>query len=448
VTLSIEEALASPTDRLMARQALRHRWCFPIASEAREHIEQLLGEPLPAPDNVLSGEVCLVSAASDGAGALWRLRLGSPRDKAHVAPDVPFSDSTQLAAECAWYVAARALNVVVQLDSSQHPREWSARFIVKNGNQPKARLLDGQSYGLGFVLAAASWLLDEPIATDIVALATISDDGRLGNVDRLEAKLRLLDDWALGVRRVLVAKSQLEQATELLAGRSAIAPRVEGYANVTELLARLFPEPLTERVRRRWREDPTQALRVTNALFARALDDRGSFLAWGAAAEAARTLQTTLRDADAGFAGAASVAEAITRADITERIARRHVGQSQGTRIDYDDASLASLTRPLRLLLVAQITQSVADSGDLSVAELLSAVDRARGYLVAPSEMHREDLIVLGAIGRALAVAEKWQDAEAVLRCAVDGWRGLFRFAQASRSLCEYLRVLAASGEA
>ncbi len=72
-------------------------------------------------------------------------------------------------------------------------------------------VVDGPSFGLGWLLGLASRCAGVPVPRHVIASATIDAAGKLGRVGGVEHKLRVIDEWALGITHVFVAAEQVDE---------------------------------------------------------------------------------------------------------------------------------------------------------------------------------------------------------------------------------------------
>lgn len=424
--MSLPDCLRDPPEDGLRREylaaVLASPWCWPADPELERAALAADFEPPPPPS---PGEVLLVSV-SGARTALWRL---APEGRAH-PDDRELVGAGRQAAERAWRLAARDMPVIRDLRPLADPGLWRARTVACLDDPHQEATLAGESFGLGLWLASASRLLDTPVPADVAALGRLDDHGCVHAVDGLGAKLRVLAEWAVGVRTVLVAMEQQQEATAIA---SDLAPRLRviGVSSVAEALARAFPgglEGLLELASRQWHDERRRADEALDALYQQALDNQALLLGWAGVASAAEILADVLADDPARASAARFVLQ----------VARRHDGHTAP--IAWPDRDwLAGQHRPVRLQIVAHVLQAATDSGD---PELMQAITRAREHLAPPVERHREDLMILGAIGRAQALGGRLEQAASTLLDAIDGWRGIRRIHEASYALSECLRVL------
>jgi hypothetical protein len=92
----------------------------------------------------------------------------------------------------------------------------------------------------------------------------------------------------------------------------------------------------------------------------------------------------------------------------------------------------------MRLEVIAHLVQHAADGARHDVdRRVRDALDRIR----PGTDRSREDLILLGACARALGSVRRYADALCLSAQALEGWHGLGLADDASRVLCEHLRL-------
>ncbi len=179
-------------------------------------------------------------------GGLWH-QPRSP-DRTHARP---LGSEARLAWKNAVAALPRALPMLTRLPLGWD-REPSSleRFAFEFAPRESSRLnpvVDGPSFGLGFLLVLASKLMNHPVSGAVIASAAIDPSGRLGPVAGVEWKLRVISAWAPGVTTVLVAREQAKAWREEVS-RQRLALRVQGYLRASDVLEDLFGEAVREHV--------------------------------------------------------------------------------------------------------------------------------------------------------------------------------------------------------
>jgi len=323
-------------------------------------------------------------------------------------------------------LAPATLPVVVPGAGLGTDATWEVlRVFAAGGGESLA--VEGASFGLAMLLTVASVHLDEAVPADVLALATLDSAGRAGLVQHLDEKLALVRGAALGVRRVLVAAAQRDEAL-----RHAGPLEVVAVDDAVEALAVTFAG-VTERLQGRWRS-PDEAREAAEWMLKLALvPPRDRTVRWRAVADAARTLADALRqDPDAQ-----------ERATFAHTIAARHAGDTGP--LPWPSARLlAGLSPSRRYRAMAQGVQAAADAGH---PEARARIAEAERLLADDETPGRDTLEVRGAIGRALATLRAYEAARDTLARAVEGWWQLDDEAQASFALSELLRVCGVLGD-
>lgn len=403
--------------RADARASLRQPWCWPADAALRAAAMELGVEPTaPQP-----GEALLVSVSPRHDGAsLWRLTPRVPGAPPH---DVPFVGEARLSLQRAWGHALRSIEAL-RTTRPLRADAWCAALIVRDQQRTAERVLDGGSFGVSMCLATASLLMHEPVPASLAASCAVDSSGRASPVEGLATKVALIAREALGVTRLLVHATQVDEARRAAAQHRADL-EVVGVHRVAEAVTAAFPD-LPARMSAWWPQlDDARA--AADELFRCVVEDRATLLDWAPLAAAAERLEQVLRDEP----------DARRRASYARAIARRH-GNHNEPLAWPDETWLRSLRRPLRQRMVAQLVQSATDA---AAPDLGATLDRALHTLPPEGDEHAEDLAVLGACGRALAGLERYDDALRALQRAVAAWLELGRAPEASHALCELLRV-------
>lgn len=198
-------------DRAKLRFALRFPWCWPTSARDETRALALGFKPPTAPP---PGVVLLAGESAGANGALWCLR-----------PALPGDEGVPLAGPNRRYVAeveTLLTQAWVLLDDLLPGRRadatgWTATFILRTDGA-RDDDLTGRSLGLALGLAGASLLVHAPVPLDLCACGELSvETGAVLAVHPagLRAKLRAIAE-APGIARVLVARSQVEDARRCL----------------------------------------------------------------------------------------------------------------------------------------------------------------------------------------------------------------------------------------
>jgi hypothetical protein len=405
---------ADESQRDKLERLLPHACCLPrepalleLASEIRARVGVHLSKP---------GETPLASVAGTRA-SLWLLepRLGQ----------VEFTGSARTALRLAEQRVSRDLPLLFDPEAS--PEGWSARRLLTNGEQS----LGGSSFGLSFCLAFASLMIDVALPADLIASAAVSADGELEGVDEaaLAHKLRLIHDWAPGIRTVLVASDNGAYA-ESIAQELSASYEVVRASSLQAALETAFPN-LVEALEARF-NDAQRRQHAARRLFAIVRDGSSSLLSWRGVAASCQWLAARLLEGS----------EALLEVRFAEAVARRHAGEELPCPLDFE--WVERMPRPLRLRVVAHL---IEHSRFHEPAERQAIRDFAETVL-ATRELDDgpEDLAVLGALGRNYAVFREHDAAERCLSRGLRGWRKLGPIEHSSFVLSEWIRILGLAG--
>lgn len=433
----------APPERDALACALTSSWCWPadpgLAAAARQH-------GFAPPERPLAGQSLLLSWRPGGQISLWRLAASEAAEGAGGAQchSAVLVDDAARTLELAEKLAARDLPLAPVLpdrpllSSLAEPADWRVQFLARHpwGGPGVEHVLDRSSFGLAMLLAAASRLLDTPLPGDLCALASLRPDGSLDCVGELEAKLAALVAWAPGIRRVLVQKAQQEEACGTLERLGARDVQVLAVADLRGALPRAFPD-LPQTIARHW-PDAAATCRAAHQLFQGVVVRRSHVLLdhRGVAATAAELLGRLAAEEGSEAAAARG------RAAFARDVARRHLGD-EALLSWPEDAWLHSFPRPVRLSILAHVVQSAADSDQGRERDY---AERALRWVAPPGEEHLQDLMLLGAVGRALAAVRDHRTGLAHLERALAGYLAQDALHEATHALSEALRVLGILG--
>lgn len=401
--------------------ALAHPWCRPpagpLAARARAAIPDSAARP-PAP-----GETLLVSAQDDGTGGLWYLAHAD--DVPRGVPPWGFTASAALAV--AERVAFGVLDLLVTTPLAP-ARAWYAERLLAPEN---TTFIDGGSFGASLLLGVASYHLGEPVPASLAASATLDADGRLGVVDHLEEKLEVVAGDALAVRTFVIAPGQ-QVTPEARAAARAGGLRLRRVATAEELIRLAFGARLDAAARRAF-PDLSTCVEKAEHLYDFALHAR-PIVAWSGIEATARRLERAL----ARYRRDPRARRAREKARFAALIAARHGGRPLA--IPWPSAAelRAIESRPVRLHHLAHVLQSRTDAGDRALPRHVRAAQR---WAKPGGDASAEDLVLLGAVGRAWARHRAYRKAARVLDAVTRRWLA-WQPAQAGFPLSEWLRVV------
>lgn len=412
--------LLERTDLLFAERAHR-AWLIglPPFRPARDHALGPAARAIAPEPSRVPGATLLVGEHR-GAGCLFWLDPGAPADRV-----LPFRGEARQQLDLVSQLVPRALPALVAPGALETPPLGARRAVLET---PDPGALDGASFGLSMGLAMASALLEEPAPAEVVAMARLDHDGVCAPVAHLYEKLDVVARWALGVRRVLVAASQLDEARATIAQLGAEL-EVRAVDDLADALREAFGD-VEALLRARWAKDPARGERAARALLSLARDGGYHLLDWRAVASAARGLVDQLPDGEERW-----------MAQLAEHIANRH--RDAPTPLALKEDWLRSQPRPFRLRLWAHVVQSVADGMD----EWSSYLEAASAELAPPGDEHAEDLALASALGRAHAAVYDYGAAIPLLERAANGWLALESPHDATYAVSELLRVAGAADD-
>ncbi len=368
------------------------------------------GCPLPEPQ---PGQPLLLAATTQ-TGSLWTTTFSQS------------STAVELVGRAreAWFlageVAARVLPIAGDPEALLRDRPPRAEPLYHGGTLHMGGI-DGESFGLAFCLAHISSAAGIPIASDLAATACIDAELRVHPVCLLQQKLTAVRSWAPGIRRLLVAKDQLEEAEEL-------APwlRVYPIERVDEAWPLAFETQAADRaLQRRWERDPAAAAKAAeNFLIRLIIDETRTKLSWAAVARGAALLRSQ-PDPEVSWQAKTAYAIASCRAGSPLRLP--------------DSPPGLGLKRSHRVALAAHAVQACNDCVD---DDWRAVATQALTDLAVPGDEDTGDLQVLGALGRLYSVWGDYQTACKLLVRAIDTWLYPFREPhEASRPICQLLWI-------
>lgn len=415
-------------ERHERKRRLAHRlaepFCWPL-DQAEVRVLEQEGHQRPRP--LAPGEVPLLSVSKDGRATLWVLARCSPGDMSVV----PFVGTAAACLKLAERLATRELPAVGSAPALARTPPDGARWVAQRGAGPDVHL-DGDSFGLAFLLAAVSRRLGLAVPCDLAAVGKIDARGDVGRVGGLKKKIEILVDAGKGLRRLLVPWEQRDQADELVQTLGGTL-KVIGVRRTETAVKEAWPDVL-DRLEEVWRQ-PGVAARAADGLFWEALYDRATLLDWGGLAAAAGRLERLLTDA--------GDEDAAWRARIARCIADRH--DSRPEPLDLPEERVSRFRPTIRRALVAHAIEGAADAASDGWEEVAA---EARHHLGPAGREGPEELRILGALGRLQAAWGRYDRASELLRSALGGWLELRMSSEATRPLCELLRVRGIVGDA
>jgi hypothetical protein len=379
--------------------------------------------------SVLRGGVPLVTVdATLSAAALWVLRIGGAGDGRN-APVNFEADSLQ-----AWEDAATALprslpflwRPVQQARDAPHLASHLVTMQLRDRCMGHPTELRGKSFGLGFVLAMASWILRVSVPDDLIAIGTVDADGRIEAVEGMCEKIAVIEQHAPRIRRVLLPAQQAHEAQAVTTAGLEIVP-VDKAARAVELvLGDAFRNLL-----RRSGEDPEAREELVDSFFRLVILGRSAAIDWTPVEHGA----TVALQAWSGLDPAA-----IWKLRCAQAVAARHES-NRGEIPLPDEPVLRSLPAPLRVLAVVHLLQQCADTGQPSIemAEALSGE-----HLVPVSEAFVPRLKLWSARARLMAVTGRPEEALRLQEELAQAFLARLEYEEVSYQLTEWYRLAGA----
>jgi len=415
----------SGAETLRARLALaKGPWAWPREGGRLARARHLAGGERPG----ASAGTALVLTAGDTQRSAWVLSADGTE---------PGSDEAALAqsARRAIERAHRLLAERTRLAWRPLPRLSEVHLtrldtVYPTGAIHRTLPVEGDSLGLSTVLALASMLYGQPLPDDIVASAAVDDQGALGQVGRVEAKVRTVVECLPGVRRIIVAKEQAGEwkaAVETVAaGALEVVAFDTAWAAVEELL-----DPVASLESTQEGHQPEVLHALANTL----KEGRSAVLTWRPVARAVRHMRacwTLTPDQRA-------------EADLVLIVAQRYAREPRTDDVDLD-ALIDWVGRQhimARLPLLAHLVQHHASYGCDVPPPLRALVEP-----LLDAEAHPFAYKVRGAWARWLAADGQAAAALALQRRIVRDLVQGMQDDEASYSLAEWMRLAGALGDA
>jgi hypothetical protein len=329
----------------------------------------------------------------------------------------------------------RPLFIALQIS----PRaSWLASWARTGAAAPDTdRALKGRSFGLAFLLAAASYVFNRAMRGDTVALVAVEKNGDLAPVGGLDLKLEIIERAAPKVSQVFIHHKQAADATRFAAGtRLTVVP----IATISDALTRAFGDDVTS-----WLEQaasqPGDRADVLESLTTLVLSGRARLVSWSgvaAAAAAARAWPFPERD--------------LRMLRLVEAIALRHEA-NKGVMEVPDADWLAQLPRDRRTRVAAQVLQQSADTGQPEPSAAEGFARQVIGPTFPPdpgalNELYVPELRAAGALARLWSVTGRAADALTMQQAIVRQLVLLDELGEVSFALSEAFRLSGALADA
>lgn len=332
-------------------------------------------------------------------------------------------------------VLPRSLPVLWRAVRDAHRRVPVARHLgtwaPEGATQSPPRELDGESYGLSFVLSLASTVLGVPLRPEVAASATVDEfgDTTTKDVAGLHAKIQAIRRHAPQVRTLLVPAHQKDEA-EAAAADSGI--KIVPIRSAGEALKVAFANDMESALIEAG-TNPERKREILRSFFALALGQRSAVLDWSPVARGASLAIERWKDL---------APHDLYCLEFARAVAQRHESNT-GELTLPEEAWLQTLPSTIRLAVVRHVVQQAADSGSPDVA---SAEQIGFTHLVRGAEAFDDHLKLLGALGRLYAVTGRVPEALGFQREAAKAWIDRMNYGETSFPLCEWIRLAGVSG--
>jgi hypothetical protein len=426
-----------PVARNDARRALQAGpWCWPdpkVDPAARRRARAIAGQ-MPALE---VGDAPLVTV-SPVAVTLWRLHRcgGNPGSHLDLGPRV-FGTK----AECEWHEAAAALPRVLPFlwASVAEARDADIRAIeVTSDARPGSGAavshpcaIDGESFGVSFLLALASKVIGRALPIGLAASAAIDPEGRVHPAGHVFEKVRFLVGWAPRLRRILVHPDNVAEARRASAGTDVeIVPVATGGEAVEAAFGRDLGKYLVGLGRK-----SASRTAIVDAFFRLSLNGRAQTVDWTPVEKAADHALRTWRKITPDNRYRLEFARAVA--------ARRE--RNEGRLDPPSPEWLESLVMPNRLRVLAALAEQAAESGTPEPDSVGALVEP---YLrrVTLQDAFARHLELRVAYARLLSVTGQAAEALQLVREALPGLIEREEFRDIGFSLAELYRLAAVTG--
>ncbi len=418
----LTESTLSGADSAMLSAALQEGpWGWPVSdANLTTAVRDLLSGGPPPERN---GATLLLGHHRD-ATQLWSLHFDGARgSRLHTAV---ISPETREVWNQSVAIAFRNLPVqwrAISPNTLGYPTAVNIAANIHATTLPEVNSLTDGSFGLSFVLALASMVLDVPIPSHIVATASINiADDCLGSVAHLRHKVDAVRKYTPRVSEILVSP---EMAAE---DQGQTNPRVVGVSTVSDAIAHVFGSKPEELLRHAGRA-PAERNRILGEF--RHVEDavRGD---WKAIARAGALMLSEWPEL--------GPADREMIASITGT-AQRHCNNG-GYRLRpavTREQLLAITPDDRRMNDIAQRIQDATDGDECNPPDIIAV---AREAIPADEHCMHHHFVVMGALGRYHAIAGRPTDAIRLLETATRGFLNHPRSTvDASRPLAEWIRL-------
>ncbi len=336
-------------------------WCWPPRDAPAPYALAVDVTGLPAAPAPVVGTLPVVTVEGR-CGFAWVIRT-EPMPGV-LGPTI--GPSTRRSWDAAALALPRAAPLIWSSVAAAHARPVTllpiGTHLVGEGQAPPCSVVHGPSFGLAFLLLQASIVFGVALPGDLAASAAVTEDGRVDPVEGLDIKLAAIRALLPGVRRVLIAASQVAEAAPHTDGLEIV-----GVRSASQALEHVFGDRLAGLLLAEG-EDAVRRRRLSEWFFRFALEGRGELVDWSPIAEAASRALAEWPDlsADERF-----------QLGFARGIAERHEF-NQGTLPVPDESALLARPAHLRLHLLAHLVQQSADVGTPPAEQLAPLLARFR----------------------------------------------------------------------
>jgi hypothetical protein len=399
-------------------------WCWPTGGIELQRARNITAMPSVSP-----GATILVTTNQNQA-SVWAFRSGSKPAGAYLSS---FGRESAVSWRRAALALPRSLPVlwrsVETVRRQQLEACWLDTWLWGTRLRPEPSL-DGESFGLAFLLSVASAALKVPLPVDLVGLASVDANGWVGVVGDLPTKIEALGRLAPRVRRVLVSSRQKDLGQAREAGVD-FGIEVLATSHGTEALAEAFEASKIAQALVAEADDSGSRREFVEALFELVLKGRGEVPEWGPVHAAARLVR------ESPESGASLSVVESRQLEYAEAVAARHMN-NEGELPLPDEEWLSSLPVPIRLITVANLVQQAADTATPNPDATETFASR---FCAHGTEAFGEHLVLQGALGRLKAVCGEPHRALELQEEAAVGFADRLKGSEASRPLAEWLRL-------
>lgn len=313
-------------------------------------------------------------------------------------------------------------------DTTDMPRPCAIEPVVGDVTE-----IDGASYGLAFLLAWASDLLDQPVKRDIVATGALRRNGTVEPVEpeTISSKIHILQRVARHPMRLFVAvDQQIVAGSDLRPLSKHDLPPSWSLVSVSDVVTTIqeaFPTATCE-LERRWKGSPRVAAEMAEHILRMTLHHGRASASLQGIERTADILLKVLPSTDSLSRGRTQAAGAIARRLL-------HLEEPQPIDLRWTDNHRVPLGT--RLALHAHALHTAVERGDDTDETLKAALH----LIPDPVDDTTDHLPLLTAVGRWYAARLQFDEAWTHLQRSISSALHLHRPDLAAPAVAEALRV-------